>query len=248
MKRCSWLLVASVMAALSSASCATFHTPQTPELKPPQKESSITGNGWWYVRFAMKWPKDAEPSWYMDPFLAHAVISPVLNKYGNEIVLWRFHRRAARDQAGHQFSFIFYSSPEAARRIYDGIQSNSLLISMKKAGLIIKDSYDDTSSIDKPNIEDTSDAKWPPAIQKSWPYYIMGVSEMWLDLVADLAERAPRGKNPDSPVAIQAFYKKVNESVTDLWQTEGDHAFLHHLNAIFGYGPLLIYERRPMTF
>ena len=35
-----------------------------------------------------------------------------------------------------------------------------------------------------------------------------------------------------------AFYKKVEESVTEAWKREGRHAYLHHLNAIFGYEPL----------
>ena len=51
---------------------------------------------------------------------------------------------------------------------------------MKRAGLIIKDSYDDTSQITKPNIGDTSDLNWSSPVKKSWPYFMMGVSQMWL--------------------------------------------------------------------
>jgi hypothetical protein len=36
--------------------------------------------------------------------------------------------------------------------------------------------------------------------------------------------------------------------VSDLWQEEGRHAFLHHLNALFGYESLVVYEKKLMTF
>ena len=28
-------------------------------------------------------------------------------------------------------------------------------------------------------LEDTSDQEWPVEIQRSWPYFIMGVSQSW---------------------------------------------------------------------
>jgi hypothetical protein len=40
----------------------------------------------------------------------------------------------------------------------------------------------------------------------------------------------------------------VDEVVEEMWRQEGSHAFLHHLNAIFGYEPVVVYERRLMNF
>ncbi len=37
---------------------------------------------------------------------------------------------------------------------------------------------------------------------------------------------------------ILDFYRQVNDAVTDTWHREGHHAFLHHLNALFGYEPI----------
>lgn len=42
--------------------------------------------------------------------------------------------------------------------------------------------------------------------------------------------------------------EKERLPLTALWQNEGRHAFLHHLNALFGYEPILIIEKRPMRF
>jgi hypothetical protein len=242
-----WLFIV-VMVAISAGGCASLRPWHPPEFKLEPEEAGGPRLGWWHARFAMNWPQGSEPSWYMDLFLAHKVISPVLSNYRKEIFLWRFHRRAARDQAGHQFSFIFYSSPETARHVYDSIKSNSHLIAMRRAGVIIRATYEDTSRITRPNVEDTSDAKWSSAVQKSWPYYIMGVSQMWLDLIADFAGRTPDIEDCDSPEAVRIFYQRVNESIKETWQTEGDHAFLHHLNAVFGYEPIIIYEKRLMSF
>ena len=73
----------------------------------------------------------------------------------------------------------------------------------------------------------------------------MGVSRMWLQLISELADQSPGvsgvSGNPDS-------YRQVQAGITDLWQTEGRHAFLHHLNALFGYEPLIIYEKRYLQF
>jgi hypothetical protein len=171
-----------------------------------------------------------------------------LDKYREDIILWRFHRRAARDQTGHRFSFIFYCPRDTAQQIYDSIKSDDDLEKMKTAGIIVQDIYDDTSRITKPLIEDTSDPDWSPSTRKSWPYFIMGVSRMWLEMIKDIAAQNSEHGNLSSVEEFQAFYQQVNESVRDIWREEGSHALLHHLNALFGYEPVAVYERRFMKF
>jgi hypothetical protein len=196
----------------------------------------------------MEWPQGKEPSWHLDLLLAHRVVAPMLDRYRGEIALWRFHRRAVRDSAGHQFSFIFHASPETARKVFSTIQVDSTLKEMKARGLILRDSYDDPSVITRPNIQDTSDPKWAPAIQKSWPYYIMGVSEMWLNLIADMADGSPESKTSAGLKELLAIYEQANTSIETLWQEQGRHDIPHNLNALFGYDHLAIYESRAMPF
>ncbi len=112
------VVVLTVLAAVMLAGCASVGPGVSPVPPTAKEATGPSQNGWWYARFVMNWPADKEPSWYIDPLLAHRVVSPVLDRYGNDIVLWRFHRRAARDQAGHQFSFIFYATPETAREVF----------------------------------------------------------------------------------------------------------------------------------
>jgi hypothetical protein len=172
----------------------------------------------------------------MDLLIAHQVVKPVLNRYRKDIVLWRFHRRAGRDETGHRFSFIFYTTAPNARKIYAAIGSSPVLRQLKAKGLVDKVTTDDTNRIGKPEIQDTSDPAWSLPLQKAWPWFIMGVSETWLDLLSRYADAA-RDK-PRSLSEMQAFYHKMDRKVEAAWKNEGGHAFLHHLNAIFGYGPL----------
>jgi len=249
MKVCGYSLAAMALVISVMVGCASVGPPTaSPGLEPIKEKAQRPENGWWHARFVMKWPEDKKPSWHIDLLLAQEIISPVLRQHKDHIVLWRFHRRAMRDKTGHQFSFIFYSSPETAREIYYDIKSDTRLEAMKRAGIVIKDSYDDTTRISEPNIEDTSDLEWSSPIKKSWPYYMMGVSQMWLHLISEIAGEVSKETESSSVQDIEAFYQQVNASLQTSWREEGGHAFLHHLNALFEYEPVIIYEKRLMTF
>ena len=247
-ERLTWPWSAILLITMIMGGCAIKRPEVPPVVEQEKPQAEGHENGWWKVGFQMKWPEGEEPAWYMDLFLADRVISPLLDKYRKDILFWRFHRRAARDQSGHQFSFIFYSLPSTAQRIYHDLQSDRSLEQMKIDGVILRDLYDDTNRNAKPHVEDTSDPNWSPAVKRSWPYFIMGVSQMWLSLIQDTAKEVRDGERPSSMEGIRIFYEQINESIIEAWQEEGRHAFLHHLNAIFGYKPLVVYEKRFMIF
>jgi len=206
------------------------------------RPKSYPGKGWWYARFRIHWPENNDPTWHIDLLLAHKIISPVLFHYSSDISLWRFHRRAARDAEGHQFSLTFYSSSRTAKQVFNDIKSDTLLKRMKRAGLIIQDIYDDRDKIIAPNIQDTSDGHWSPPLRKSWPFFIMGICKMWLSLIVEISEGISPKPGGASLDKLLDFYRRVNEIMKTLWRDEGCHAMLHHLNAIFGYEPLFVRE------
>ena len=242
------VLIIVVILSATLAGCAAITPGRTIEIKAAKPVAVSTGKNWWGVRFQIEWPRDAEPRWYMGLLIAHQIVRPVLDQYEGEIDLWRFHRRAARDNAGHRFSFIFYASPETATRIYAAIESNELLKDLKFAGLIESATYDDTTEIAKPNIADSSDKNWSLPIQEAWPYYIMGVSQMWLQLSGDIAMAISKDNQPASIQELEGVFQKADAAVSGLWQKEGRHAFLHHLNAIFEYKPVVVWEKRLLKF
>ena len=67
----------------------------------------------------------------------------------------------------------------------------------------------------------------------------MGVSATWLDLLN-------RGIDPDKLASSHSidgqmeYYQSINAALTHLWKKQGEHAFYHHINAIFGYEPMEI--------
>jgi hypothetical protein len=201
-----WLIVAaSLMSTIMHSGCATWGSAVAENVWSQQKPDD-SKYGWWYARFQMNWSEEPKPNLYLDAMLAHKIVLPVLNKYRKNIYLWRFHRRAARDNAGHQFSFIFYASPPAARKIYRSIAADPFLNQLKQAGIIKRHTFDDTGTVVKPGIENTSDRGWSIPIQKSWPYFIMGTSQTWLDLIVQHAENKAGENRPSSLQEIQLFW------------------------------------------
>lgn len=230
------------------AGCATTGPTKSTETIAPPSQEIASSSGWWFARFRMQWPQEEQANWHLDLLIAHKIVAPALAQYQDKIILWRFHRRAARDRAGHQFSFIFYASADTAYQIFNMLRSNEMLSEMKSAGMIIEDRYDNTDRISRPRIEDTSDAKWPPSIQKNWPYFIMGASRMWLNLISEAIAAMPPADRPLSLPENEELYKKANTAVSELWQQNGQHAFLHHLSALFGYKEIIFYDKRMLKF
>jgi hypothetical protein len=231
----------SLMMILIALGCASVTTPAKPG---PTGEATLksdsAANGWWAARFKMNWTHGTSPAWHLDDLIAYEVVSPALEQHREQIILWRFHRRAAPDQGGHQFSFIFYATPQNAELIYASIRSNPTLVSLKTRGYVQQDAYQDTSTVTQPNIEDTADSRWSLPLKRSWPNFIMGVSEAWLILVSEYAGERTKTSQTASIQDLVAAYEKIHNAVEKTWQDEGGHALLHHLNALFGYVPVAV--------
>ena len=238
-KKLSLVIFLIYIMALSLLGCTaeriTLHDPLA-RVKLPFEERNNAF--WWASRFKIFWPSEREADGTVDLLLAHAVVGPVLEKYGSELVCWRFHRRAARDKTGHQFSFLFYTDPDAAGEIFKEIQQNETLRQALEARIVEKVIVDDPADPSRPRIGDMSDPRWSPVLQRNWPSFIMGVSSLWLGLISEgMAGSSLVNRDIN---ALLEHYRKVEVEVTSIWNKEGQHALLHHLNALFGYEPLLI--------
>jgi hypothetical protein len=241
----SWgVLVASLFIGISTLmlnSCAhkpTHFPPAMVTTFPLGASASGGEKSWWTCRFKISWPPDAGADGAVDLLLAHAVIGPVLHEYSKDLSWWRFHRRAVRDETGHQFSFLFYSTSRVSFQIMKAMRESKILRRALDAGIVEEVTFDDPTKPTHPQIEATSDYRWSPALQRNWPSYIMGVSALWLGLIDDFMADVPR--HNDDVSALLEQYRQANSKVTALWRNEGQHAFLHHLSAVFGYEPLLI--------
>jgi hypothetical protein len=233
--------IAACCLLLCLAGCATF-SEAPPQAAKTLAVATAAPDYWWYVRFRLRWPEGEQPLWYPDLFIADQVIGPMLNAEAAPIKLWRFHRRAARDHAGRQFSFIFRASAETARRINTRIAAHPLLAQWQRQGVIRQVLYDDPAKPRRPGIGDTSDASWTPEMQRAWPYFIMGVSRLWLELIREYAQASNLPEDP------QARYAALSQTLDARWRAEGGHALLHHLSAVFGYQEVEVVRRQVLRF
>ncbi len=233
---------------LLTAACSTsrpldepYYTLPVANISTQQEEMS-----WWAFRFRVRWPeKNEDPDFAIDLLLANAVVKPVLERNVKKLLWWRFHRRAARQTLGHQFSFIFYTDDTTAAEVLKALDESPLLANLIASGLIIEVLSSGTDKKNSTKIEAFSDKSWSAAIQKAWPTYIMGVSAFWLALIDEIklelkiAKPTAAGAD-DSIKTLLQDYRRVDDKITEMWQQEGQHALLHHLSAVMGYKPMLI--------
>lgn len=242
------LAVATVVLPLLAA-CApqVALQKQTPALAPANVAFDESGKSWRRVSFHLAWDPSEEPNWHVDALLADQVMAPIIAHTEARIALWRFHRRAGKDAAGHRFSFIFYADPETAEIINSGVTRSPVTARLLDAGVVLDIQL---AILDDPleeDIGDTSDPAWPDAVMRSWPWFIMGVSQSWLKLVDEVKAQRP----PPDEASLEetlVYYRGIHEQVSMLWREQGQHAYLHHLNALFGYQLLIIRETNLKRF
>jgi len=153
--------------------------------------------------------------------------------------MWRVHRRAADDASGHRFSFIYYASPEVFKRVKSSMNNHESANIIRDSGILLDLLHNEEGL----EIESTCDPSWPLSLRKSWPYYIMGVSQMALDLIENL-RTSPRPALDISSIHQQElYYTQLMIKQKEVWQNWGSTAFFHHINAIFGYEPLIAQPR-----
>jgi len=202
-------------------------------------------NRWFHYRFRFQLAEGDIPRWWLDLAVLDLVVREVLTKWRAELALWRLHRRCnPSDEAGHQFTFLAYTQEHTANRIDLLIQDIRLVQNLESQGFLreyrlVREAADDIHLV-----EGTSDKNWPPEVQKAWPFYIMGVSEMLLDLVHQLKGGTDTPELSQGLGELEVYYDHLAELMTGMWRQFGSHAYLHHLNALFGYQPLLV---RPRT-
>ena len=244
-------LLIFVVVFIVLSGCAGMKSERSTTNIAGQYPDSVTDSediNWWFIRFQNRWPEGSTAEWYLDALIAHRIIAPIYDKYKDRIFLWRFHRRAARDAAGHRFSFIFYADAVTATEVILAVKRDSLLAELQRAGTIKRVLADDTRQPARTDIGDTSDQRWSTIVKNTWPYFIMGASKTWLEMIDSEAERRGLSFDNTSIDELQSQYRSIDNDVRQAWQFEGHHAFLHHLNAVFGYMPVMIGDDRLMKF
>lgn len=239
-----------VFSALALAACSPVLRVESSQ--PYVSDTAVLGveqpeRYWWQLRFKLSWPEGEEPDFSRHLLIAEQLLLPVIVEHQAQMPLWRFHRRAGRTPSGHQFSLIFYADETTATQVDEAITAHPLAGWLVDNGMIEKIRFDQRGAEELSRLELTSDPNWPLEIQRSWPYFIMGASQAWLMLVQETSAAQPLEGTVDYP-ALLAHYREVNDRLNAQWRETGQHAYLHHLNAVFGYHPLQIRTDSLMTF
>lgn len=241
-----------IVVAILFSGCAVLPSQQPPTnqdkitIDPAKQENKQSAMGWWQIGFHRPYLSDDDVQWQYDSLIALKVLKPVIDD-SKDLGLWRFHRRAADDSSGHKFSFIFYATREMGEIIYQQVSEHPMVQKLLSESHLERLSFYDINSELRSDIENTSDKKWPIELQKSWPYFIMGVSQTWLSLVELLYEKLQINKEADFEDQLEGF-KQVSADIDLIWKHNGNHAFLHHLNALFAYQELYVIESQLRRF
>lgn len=232
--------------ALILSSCATKEAAPTrnglkdnPVASPILEKVSSQPMYWWEAKFKMFWPEQENPNLVYDLIVAHQILRPVLLDYSESLLLWRFHRRAVRDQSGHQFSLLFYSSKDLAAQIKESIASCTALEMLQTVEVVESFTLSTSGTNRNSGLHSSSDPNWPKIVQRAWPDFIMGASATWLRLIHETASKSPL-TTPWSKSKLLKHYSDVDKKIERIWFSGAQHIFLHHLSALFGYKPMAI--------
>jgi hypothetical protein len=223
------------------AGCTTVTQAPKPVRTAVSPETQAQQAGWWYLRFRLERDDEGGVNSFLDALIADQLLSDLIERHQADIGLWRFHRRWPDDTTGHQFSFVFYAPGPLAANLVTEVERHPLLAQLDADGHLAELRLDRAPADRAADPAATSDPSWPPDIQREWPKFIMGASRMWLGLVQTEAAR-------HGDLAAYERYRVVEEALDELWYHEANHAFFHHLSALFGYKPMRVIRREIMTF
>ena len=242
-RQVGWLLAIALLAGCAPALEITSPVPLEPA--KGSFDAELPDRSWWRVRFKLRWPEGEQPDFSRHLLIAEQLYMPAIAARENDIPLWRFHRRAARDGAGNQFSFIFFSDQATAEQINAEIAANPLTAWLLEREMIERLRFGSHAREEPGQLEQTADPAWPAEIKRSWPYFIMGVSQSWLMMIQELSDE-PALAGTVSYEDLLEHYREVDARLTEQWRDYGQHAYLHHLSAVFGYEPIRLrtYEMR----
>jgi hypothetical protein len=240
------LLLILLLVLLLSSACSTLEQGQgvAVGVRTDATGTDLPGAGeprWQAIRFRFRGREAGQVDSYLDGLVADRVLAPLLEAQRERISLWRFHRRWPDDAVGHQFSFIYYAPPAVSGALRAGLRDHALLAALAEEGHLSDWFFDRLETIEATQIAATSDRRWPAALQREWPHFIMGSSHLWLGLVQDEA-----GKRPH--MELHARYRAVEEALHALWYGQANHAFFHHISALFGYQPVDVGRHGSLTF
>lgn len=194
---------------------------------------------WTQIAFHIRWDYEQDPPRYLDTLIACEILQPILEDEMDNLIYWRFHRRACKDHAGQIFRLSVYAKKKFGERIIEDVLADPLLEKLQASGLV--------SNVTTERKEHIADERWHESIQSAWCPFIQGVCGCWLSLAMEYAKE-PRKLCDGTVIGLCEAYICVEKKLSEVWREELSHPILHHLNALFGYGHMNVKATIQMQF
>ena len=208
--------------------------PKKTKIVKPKNISKLSDSyKWYFYRFRLKYNFGKAPKWWLDLFIIDRIFRIIIKDKGinYQVKLWRFHRRSGEDNTGHQTTLACYTTGRDSVTI-DNIIRSTPSFKLLSDGNLLREYFIEEGG---EYIDGSGDGHWPIEIRQSWPYFIQGASESILEMLRLIIDGIWHMEDFDNILDIEEFYQKVNERLVHIWYSQGGHAYLHHLNALFGY-------------
>lgn len=184
------------------------------------------------ISFRMKFPgkEVSHQQMWIDLFILDLIIKPIVQYFSsigefNQIAYWRVHRRSADDEAKHMFSFLCEMTEATLDKVVTMILCNDYYIELKKSGYMI--------ALVKRVENLRLSSEWCNTMVTAWPIFANGMSQTLMVMIDYL--KTVEEPELNSFKDREEYYKSMHEKISSVWRVDGGHAFLHHLNAFFGY-------------
>ena len=160
---------------------------------------------WYSFQFKFEFEQNTRPKWWLDILMIDTVVRDIMENHKNNIQLWRFHRRADHDESGHKFKLWCYTTEEVSIAIDEIARCHKSIGVLKENSLLLDYTTENSGS----GVEGTSDPRWSNEVKKAWPYYIMGISQLILELI-DLIKKQQDPLDDGAGIdVIERYYASI---------------------------------------
>lgn len=189
---------------------------------------------WYRINLKLKCKDISNPEFFVALAILDLLFVPAVKTFRKDLECWRFHWSSTNED-GHRLKLFFKTSHQKADEIIKFINSLDFCAFAKKEYLETQEiKYEVFGQANNTKIEVISDEGWPEEIQKSWPYFIMGASDMVIALIEEVKKKQKDELNQDDKTKLEEYYKKVEVDIALVWKGYGNHAFFHHLALLLG--------------
>ena len=196
---------------------------------------------WYLINLKLKSKDFANPEFFIALAILDLLFTPTVKKFRKDFECWRFHWSSTPED-GHRLKLFFKTSSQKAEEIAKFVNGIDFCTFAKREYLETEEIKSEIfgSEESSSTIEVISDESWPEEIQKSWPHYIMGVSDMAIALVEEVKMKQGEEVDQSDKAKIEEYYKKVEAGIASIWKRYGNHAFFHHLALVLGNKEIVV--------